>query len=250
MASHEGLALVLDATAYRETSSLVRLLTESEGRISLVARGIRKGKGGSGPATMQAFSLVRIRYFLKDGATLGNLATAELEHAFPAARTSLEAYALCSYWFEILKESSQPRESVEQVFSLTLKFLQLQETAPGLSLTFLRQLSSLCGLLGFGLSWRDCAGCGRPVAQPTRFSIRSGAVLCAACVEIGREGLMLRPEEQHVIAHLAAQADSDNVANIAQPALLGAMGLIHRYLVYHLEHPLKTYAFVESIFSK
>src|SRR5690554_3175760 len=126
MAMHEGLALVLDAKDYRETSSLVRLLTAEEGRISLIVRGLRKAKGGGGPATIQSFSLVRVRYTLKEGATLGNLVGVELENPFPVARKSLEAYALISYWFEILKEASQPRENVEKVFRLTLDFLNRQ----------------------------------------------------------------------------------------------------------------------------
>ncbi len=249
MASHEGLALVLDATDYRETSSLVRLLTEAEGRISLIARGLRKGKGGSGPAAVQAFSLVRVRYFLKEGATMGNLASAELEHAFPAARKSLEAYALISFWFEILKESSQPRQSTGKVFRLTLSFLERQEESPGLSLTFLQDLGLLCQLLGFGLSWSECAGCGAAVAHPTRFSIRSGAVLCNRCVESGQEGLMLRPDEQRVISCLAGE-DCAHEPEVSMSALMSTLGLVRRYLVYHLEHPLKTYAFVESIFGK
>ncbi len=262
MALHEGRALVLDITDYRETSSLVRLFTETEGRISLVARGLRKAKTSGGTGALQPFNLVRIRYFLKEGSTIGNLAGADLERLTSAPRNSLEAYALISYWFEILRETAQPREASSDIFELSVQVIDTQERNAGLSLCFLTDLVTLCKHLGFGLNWTHCVTCGNAAvlknilagegsqqgAGMPRFSLAKGGVTCSQCADQGEAGIRLTPPETAIINALAGRDDLN--PKVESPtALLDFLGLINRYLIYHLEHGLKTFSFLENTLS-
>ncbi len=260
MAQHESRALVLDIADYRETSSLIRVFTESEGRISLVARGLRRPKASGGTGALQPFNLINIRYYLKEGSTIGNLSGADLERLTSAPRNSLEAYALISYWFEILRETAQPREAASDIFNLTIRVLDEQEQKPGLSIGYLINLTRLCRYLGFGISWNHCVGCGRipgsagvPPAQvqpgsgAVNFSISKGGILCAQCVHRGQAGIRLKSGEQAVIAALAPQSnDKAEIDQLLLPALIDLLGLIDRYLAYHLEHAMKTFSFVRT----
>lgn len=247
MTQHSELALVLDIARYRETSSLVRVFTEHEGRISLVARGLRSTKDTRGAAALQPYNLVNIRFSLKEGATIGNLISADLEQSAEAATTSIEAYALISYWFEILKETSQERAALREILNLTRQMLEAQRTEPGLTITFLERLSALTAALGFALTWDQCTVCGRPLPAdgtfvPRWFSISRGGIVCQSCAD-SEAALPLNPEEGRLILLLAREAPDNKTAG-AQ--LLPLLCLLHRFLIHHLEHPLKTFAFVNS----
>ncbi len=244
MAQHEGRALVLDIADYRETSSLVRVFTENEGRLSLVARGLRKVKSSGGTGALQPFNLVRCRYFLKEGSTIGNLAGADLERLTSAPRNSLEAYALISYWFEILRETAQPREAAADIFELTIHVLDQQEIRSGLSLGYLNDLTRLCQYLGFGITWNHCVGCGRP-SEAVQFSLTQGGIFCAQCVDRGHAGVFLKPGEQAVIAAMAGQRLNES-GELSLAAMVDLLGLMDRYLAHHLEHAMKTFGFART----
>jgi DNA repair protein RecO len=244
-------ALVLDVTAYRESSSLVRVLTEHEGRVSLVARGLRSSKTNPAAAALQPFNIVKLQFSLKDGATLGNLISADIEQMASAPHRSVEAYALVSYWFEILKETSEERASMAGVFDLTTQMLHDQHAMPGLDLLFLQALTSLCRQLGFGITWDACVVCDRPKPPHTRasyFSIARGGLVCTTCAQTHAVPVFhLTPDEGKAIELLSGNAPPTQAPAASTPELLPALTLINRYLINHLEHPLHTFRFVTEI---
>lgn len=247
MAQHHERALVLDIKDYRETSSLVRLFTEHEGRISLVARGLRKSKGAQGASVLQPFNVVQAKFYLKEGASIGTLAGADLEQSASAPHGSLESYAVVSLWFEILRETTQERTSLAAVFQLTTRMLRSQEDRPGLTLDFLAEVVRLCDQLGFGITLGQCVICDAKIRGALdHISISRGGAVCDACANSGHSALTLHPGEA-AIAHLLIHQPHHPPDPPPSPAdLLGFLGIIHRFLVYHLEHPLKTIRFVND----
>lgn len=247
MAQHEERALVLDIVDYRESSSLVHVFAEFEGRISLVARGLKKPKSAIGAGTLQPFNLVRVRYFLKEGSTIGNLVGSDIERVNSAPRNSLEAYAMISYWFDILKQTSQAREAAPAIFNLTTSVLECQEEQPGLTLQYILQLTEFCRYLGFGISWNCCVICGKEFAMPSQFSITRGGIICDQCAFHDQLGLQLDAGEKMTIADLTTPGAAE--ATPAAMDLIGILGIINRYLTYHLEHPPRTFSFVRTTIS-
>lgn len=249
MTQHSELALVLDIASYRETSSLVRVFTEHEGRISLIARGLRSQKDTHGAAALQPFNLVNVRFSLKDGATIGNLISVDIEQAAEATRSSIEAYALVSFWFEILKVTSQERAALNEIFHVTRNMLESQRTAPGLTFEFLQQLSGLVAGLGFALTWDRCTVCGRQLplnasSLPHWFSVPRGGIVCQACAE-NEAAMPLNAEEGQLIRGLIAP-ELARANEGTGASLIPLLNLVHRFLVHHLEQPLKTIKFVNE----
>lgn len=248
MAQFDERALVLDVKEYRETSLLVRLFSETEGRLSLVARGARSSKDRSLAAALQPYAAIRARFSLKDAATMGNLLSAELEEAPFAAQESFAAYAAVTFWFEILRESSQERVSMGEIFPLSLAMLSQQKLDPGLTETYLTQLAMLCQNLGFALTWTACAVCALPRprgSRPQYFSTSAGGLVCTPCATAGRANAVhLTPSTAALFTRVLAP---DEAPAEAPPATvndrLEVLGLLHRYLVHHIEHPLKTWQF-------
>ncbi len=81
-------SLVLHRKPYRETSLLLELLTQSHGRIALVAKGARKAKGRTG--LLQPFQLLSCSWV--STTDLGTLTQVEL------ATTTREDYPEPSFW--------------------------------------------------------------------------------------------------------------------------------------------------------
>ncbi len=61
-------------------------------------------------------------------------------------------------------------------------------------------------------------------------------------------GILLKPGEQAVIVAMP-RTDEGETDNQSVPAMIDLLGLIDRYLAYHLEHAMKTFGFVKSTLS-
>lgn len=239
MNTQEDIGFVLDTKPYRESSLLVRFLGKGEGYISLIARSSKK-PGDSKAALLQPFNLVRLQFSIHEGKSLGNLVTVEQAVAWKSPRQSLDTYALATWWFEILKNTSQARVGTSKVYECTYEFLSGQEERPGLTLDVLARIAELCHALGYGLTWQACSVCGRQFTQYVVFSIKSGLV-CRDCNMAGKEGLTLKPSEGRVVEQLnGIEQDRGECVN----DLLDLLTLVNRFLVYHLETPLQSFEFV------
>ena len=158
MTMHLSRAFVLSSADYRETSRLVQMFCQNEGRISLIAKGIRSAKSPKAQL-LDGFNLLQVKYNLKDGETLGLLTGLEVEKVFGSIRADLSAYARASYWFEIIKIAAQGRLASPAIFATTEKFLTaFEHDAKGVSpdqatseSMFTGFLITLCEQLGFGL---------------------------------------------------------------------------------------------------
>lgn len=232
---------MLDVADYRESSLLLRVLTRHEGRLSLVGKGARKPKKGGSAAggILQPFSLVRLQFTIKDGQTLGNLISAEADVTWPVVHEHLESYAVCSYWFEILRETSHAGNSADAVFTVTRAFLDEQTKAPGLSGQVLRLLGQLLQALGYGFSWQRCSVCNEVLETIALFSVKTGP-LCARCAGEGHHGLSIKPDEARAIQAMLLGRP------VAAAELMPIAALLNRYIIYHLERPLKTFPFLEK----
>lgn len=246
MARHKSRAFVLSAADYRETSKLLQLFCENEGRISVIARGLRSPKSKKAQLA-DAFNLLQVNYTLKDGATLGMLTGIEPEHLYSSLRTNLDAYALASYWFEILKVAGQARLAGHEIFQLTDQFLASLHDHPirgGLKIRSLQLMLGLAQELGFGIQLFACGICGRP-DDLRRFSIAAGTAVCSRCQPPVGRALVL---PQALSSALETQfAQSDELFLTAAAAFLN---LYNEFLSNHLDHRFTTFAFLSKVMQK
>lgn len=140
-----------------------------------------------------------------------------------------------------------------EIFPLSLGMLQQQKLAPGLTETYLRQLALLCQKLGFALTWGTCSVCGTarpPASRPQYFSTSAGGIVCTPCTVAGRASpSRLSPATAALIGSVLMPADDP--AEVSVPAAplsdrLEVLSLLHRFLVHHMEHPLKTWEFLKN----
>ena len=103
-------------------------------------------------------------------------------------------------------------------------------------------LLKVADVVGVAPALDHCAGCGARQGV-TRFSFAAGGALCERCCPPG--SVKLRPG---LTAYLAALAAADLGALPAPDASFGgeAMGVIRRFLEYHLDRRLESLATVDG----
>jgi DNA repair protein RecO (recombination protein O) len=147
-------AFVLHSRPYRETSALVDLFTLEYGKVSVVARGVRR-PGSKLRHTLQPFTVLAVRF--AGQSELKTLHQAELAELLP----SLSGKALmCGlYANELLERLLQPLEATPDLFLhykvLLNDLLQLQDHEVSLRLFEQALLRELGG-------WSDLSGCQQP----------------------------------------------------------------------------------------
>lgn len=241
MARHKSRAFVLNARDYRETSRLIQLFCEKEGRISLIAKGMRSPRNPKAQLA-DTFNLVQVGYTLKENETLGLLTSIEAEEVYSGLRLNLKAYALASFWFEILQVAFQGRMASPELFSRTATFLRHLQEMREFSPATAAMLLDLTGALGFALELQRCGSCGRP-DELRCVEIGSGAAICADCPSPRGRTLPFHENLARVVESLGR---GDEV-RLSRGDAVAFLVLIHEYLSLHLDHRFRTFEFLRKV---
>ncbi|MBO6041176.1 MAG: DNA repair protein RecO [Oscillospiraceae bacterium] len=177
--------LVLREVRYKESSKILTILTEEEGKITAEAKGVLR-KGSKCAASAQALvwseltvSEYRGRYTLTEGSVAED---------FSALRSDLENYALGCYFAELMETVSDEDSPDPALLHLGLNalFALSRKLYEARHIKAVFELRLLC-LAGFAPSLDRCAVCGREEPEQPRLSLYGGSVRCAGCEGIPAE---------------------------------------------------------------
>ncbi|MFC1601116.1 DNA repair protein RecO [Candidatus Sumerlaeota bacterium] len=179
MAAIKTEAVVLSASDYSESSRLVSLLTPGQGKVRLIAKGIRGTKSRQ-RGSAEAMSHIEARFSLKTPGGLGNLMESRVLNPAEYLRQDLAKYAIASTLVELLERSALAPDSGQGLFELLRDFLrELRDARDGLGL-LARALATALSELGFRPETRLCVSCGQ-AEQARSFSVPHGGIVCGNC---------------------------------------------------------------------
>ncbi len=172
-------ALVLRAADYKESSRMLTLLTESDGKISAAAKGVRrKNSKLAAAAQLYAFSEFTLshsggRWYVNEGSAL---------ELFPGMGTSIESLALAAYFSELLEIVCRDELPEPELLRLALNsFFALSEgkKAPAL-IKAAFELRLMCQA-GYAPPLDACAACGNPEPAEPVFALDGEGLMCRSC---------------------------------------------------------------------
>ena len=171
-------ALVLHVMAYRETSSIVRLLTRDLGLASAIARGARRQKSRSAPH-LDLFAAGTATLIVKPQRELNTLTAFELQtpHARLAADVGRFASASALVELALKCAPADPHPGVFAAASAGLDALEHAEP-PEAGAVALLACWGLVAALGFAPTLDRCVACGAPIEGGLAFSAAQGGALC------------------------------------------------------------------------
>jgi DNA repair protein RecO (recombination protein O) len=244
--TYQTQAIVLGHFEYGEADRILKLFTLEKGKISAIAKGVRKissRKAGH----LEPFTQVQL--FLARGRDLDIITQAEALEPRSGLRADLHRMTLASYVVEVLdrftyEEGANP--GLYRLLSQTLNRLEaLENTTTVVHYYEIRLLD----LLGYRPQLFTCIDCGADIrAQNQFFSPLGGGVACPAC---GRTRAEAWPIESDVLRYWRHFQRSDWQAIapviIPEPINHGMASLAEAYFTYLLESQLNTPQFLRKI---
>jgi len=236
--------VVLRTYRLGEADRIVVLMTQGEGKVRAVAKGVRKTRSRFG-GRLEPFSHVDLSLYR--GRNLDTITQVEMVHPFRGLREDYDRVVAGSAMLEAVDQVAQEREAAVRVFLLLVRGLRaLDGGARDPSVVLDAFLLKLMALEGYRPALSECAACGLHNETGTAlrcFSIARGGALCASC----RSGVesVLDPATMPLLAGLLA-GELDRAAGVVPEGVpRGEAGiLVKSFVEFHLDRRLRSYPLV------
>lgn len=170
-------AVALKATDYKENDKLVCLYSLEQGKISVHAKGVRKG-GAKLKFACDQFCFGQ--YELAQNGTRFTLKTCEQLHSFYELREDVFAYIAACVIAECIVNYTEEGEADAGVFVTLLKALEQLLGGVNALLITLKFILEFLKLEGFSLDFSKCSVCGASNV-PLFLDSQRGGVVCDGC---------------------------------------------------------------------
>ncbi len=240
-------AIALKATAYSESSLIVRLFTLELGKVTVIAKGARRQKNPLA-ALLEPMCLVTVEFYHKTSRDIQTLKEVSLAHSAPNIRRDLTKMSLGLAITEIIDKAIAADDPGPILFRLTWKVLQNLETSEGIDhLLFLFFMLQLAIRTGFKPNLEHCSSCIKPLSEAW-FSRDSGDLQCPVCRHGGE--MMLEGNSLNLLRQLAV-THIDKIGDLAQrrEELDKTISFMSSFLEFHVEgmHRLKSLEIIRQI---
>lgn len=173
-------ALVLREVRYKEADRILTLLTDTDGKLTVKARGALRKSSKTAAATQQ-LTYSEMTLFGNRGRWTVNEAT--VKEPFSGLREEMERLALGAYFAECMEAFSVEEQPEPELLQLGLN--SLYALSRGMyaqeKIKAAFELRLMC-LTGYAPELTHCAVCGREPEEPV-LSIDRGRVFCRACAQ-------------------------------------------------------------------
>ena len=246
MGIYKAESIVLRSRVYGEADRILVLYTREAGKLSAIAKGVRKTTSRLRGA-VQLFNHAHL--VLYTGKSLDTVSQGEAEEQFSYLEQDLELFAAASYCAELVDRLTPDREPQPRLFYLLLStFRALKNGNPEL-LARVFELK-LLDILGYRPRLTGCVMGDHPAVregvQQVWFSIERGGVICPACAEHCKEALPLSPAALGVMGYILRSPLQQAVKAKISPKILREMAvLLQRFLTYHGEVKLQSRYFLD-----
>lgn len=237
-------ALVLKTWPYSETTLIASLLTPEQGVVRVLAKGVRRIRGGAG-ASFDLFSVVRAKVRTRSGHGLGSIGSVELRRAWSFLRSDLKRLALASVGIEILGALAETSAPEPVFFEQAIEFLsRLEDGQPPGSLT----AALLLGLLHFSGHGPRLAEGLAPDALPERldYDFSEGAVVERLAIAARGRMPLARPLVESLLPALREAPTLQGELVITGEHGRGAMRWLVRVWEDHLGRKIHAAQFMEK----
>ncbi|HEY7605873.1 MAG TPA: DNA repair protein RecO [Actinomycetota bacterium] len=233
--------VVLRTWKLGEADRIVVFLTQGEGKVRAVAKGVRKTKSRFG-GRLEPFSHVDLSLYR--GRELDIVTQAEVINPFRSLREDYDRVVAGAAMLEAVDQVAQEREAAIRLYLLLVRALRaLDGGARDPSVVLDAFLLKLMALEGYRPALTECAGCGASDQPPRCFSIARGGGLCERC-RSGQESTLDAGTMPLLAALLGDDLDTSAGTDPAPASRREAGALVKGYVEYHLDRRLRAYPLV------
>ncbi len=248
MKNYQTEALVLRSRKYLEADCLLTLLTRERGKLTAIAKGVRKSssklRGG-----VQVFS--HNDMLLYHGRNLDTVTQSQCIEAFTPLQESLPALAAANYWSELLDSLVPEREKDVRLFQLALAGFHLLCLSVSKIIVLGLEIK-LLAYLGYKPCLNSCVVCGSPLQGEEKlvFSPGQGGLVCPQCPKEQEPGrnLPINPEAVQVWQQMLKMDLSKlQRLRVSERGLAALEQVMEAFLLEQLDYPLKSRKLLQEV---
>ena len=236
--------IVIRSTDYGEGNKIVTVLTETAGKVGIMARGVKKARSRH-TSLVQPFTQGEFVFFRNTG--LGTLNAGEITESNHRLREDLDLSAYAAYAAELCDRAFQEEEAGAYLFhQLKACYDSLREGKDAAVVIHLFEMKILQAA-GYGPQLHACIHC-ESEEGPFLLSAAGGGILCRRCR--GRDPYSLPLEEGAVrMLRMFSAIDLRRLGNVqVRPETRAQLKLALRALMdAHLDLRLKSRSFLDQL---
>lgn len=239
MAQERSEALVLRGMDFSETSRIVTFLTPERGRLTCMAKGVKRPRNQLS-ALLDTFNRLEIIFYWKESRNVQQLGDASLINGFPGLKGDLDKSVYAALPLELVYKVARDNEPSHELYTTLVHGLdEMDEKAGDARTGCCRLLLRLLSVAGFAPSLDVCCECGRDVPESPGFRY-DGGVVCAQCPSDRR----ISAADYEVLLALAGNASSDSSVTASRDVL----DTLRRFASRQIESDLKSARVIEQMF--
>lgn len=171
--------VVIKTQDYKENDKLVWIYTDTNGKITTIAKGAKRSKNKFFSITLPLFYG---EYVLYQGKNLANIQEGRTIESFQGLLNNLDKLTYSSYMCELIDISQLEGESNKWLFKEFITTLYLLNTdAIDYELLIRSFELKLLKATGYGMTLNDCVLCKRPIVLSNYISIMHLGGICDKC---------------------------------------------------------------------
>ena len=180
-------AVVLKNINYGDSNKIYTLYTRQNGKITAVARGIRKLQSRRA-GSMDTLNHIKAKIY-EDSRGYKTIQEVEALSTFKDIKADLSRVFRALYILDILSKFHEVDNDSEIIFNNlinTLKMLESRKKIPEIVVAHFELV--LLKLLGFQINVSKCSICGKSLSsgwENAKFSYSTGGIICDTCTETG-----------------------------------------------------------------
>lgn len=237
---------ILKRIPFRDTSLLVTIFSLEQGKVKLVAKGVRKDRKAVMGA-FEPFSEVTVNYYEKLRSDIHLLSGISVLNANSELRSKLIQFSHISYFSELIDTLFGPHDPHPRFYVFLKKIVELLRVVPPEKLARLFEVQ-LLKEVGFLPVMDSCVNCGKTGADSWYFSAKQGGLLCEKCERKEAAAIPVSLEVSRWY-HLLLEGVVDlQIASEMDIQVCGHLERIfRRFLEHRVEFPLRSRRFLSEV---
>ena len=226
-------ALVLKTIPYGDTSVISRLFTETEGKVSVLAKGAWRKKSTTG-AVLEPMNHIYLQYYHKDSREIQILKDCGFSTKYTHIRNNLRRTLLGFSIVEILDKSTLDNNPFPILYRLGWRVLEkLNNNNNDVLLVFAFFLYQLSLRIGFMPEINQCRKCKSQLSSCI-FDEQLGELICLECSPQGK--LQLEEKNMAFLRQLGnLHLDDMETIRADRHSVLHAIQFLDNFTQYHIE---------------
>jgi DNA repair protein RecO (recombination protein O) len=174
-------AIVLKAIDFSETSRIVTFLTPDRGRLTCMAKGVKRPKSQLS-GLLDTFNRVELVYLWKESRSVQQMTDGTLLERYAGIKKDLDKSMYGAFLIEMLYRVAHDNEPSHDLFDTYVDGItHLDDWTGDVCVHVCWQIIRLLTVSGFSPTLHECCHCGESIQKDAGFSY-DGGVTCSECI--------------------------------------------------------------------